>query len=102
MLIFIMKGKRSRICNTILKKYKVGRLIWLDFNTYYNTYLRQCDIGKRPNRTMEQNSPKDRPTQKHSTDLWQRRKSDTMAKEIFSSAYSAKTGHPRARGKKLI
>lgn len=47
---------------------------------------------------MEQNSPKTRPTQIHSTDLWQKRKSETMAKEIFSSAYGAKTGHPHAAG----
>ena len=74
---------------------------WHDsISTYYNTYLRQCDIGKRSNRSMKQNSQKNRPTQIHLTDLWQRRKSDTMAKEIFSSVYGAETGHPHAGVKK--
>ena len=43
-LKFILRGRRPRIVNTILKKNEVGRLTLLNFKIYFKSYSNQDSV----------------------------------------------------------
>ena len=69
----------------MLKKCEVGSLTLLSIKLTIKLYeSKQCGIGERiENRPVGQNTELQyRPTQEYSADLWQRRKGNSMEKEL--------------------